>query len=425
MTAASLRTPRQPPQPSPQPYPVPSIGVPSGWPGNNRNSTFYNGVTYIGFCDGDGNVRVAAYRHSTGALTVSPIIVSGLGADCHCGPCVLIRSSDRKIIVAVAPHAASHMYVAVSTNSEDVTSWGAATDIIASIGSTLTCTYANLFQLSGESGKLYLFFRNGSPTTGQLYYSTSTDGGVTWTAAVELYANGTNGPYWAISSDDTSRIDFAVSDGNVGSNGIGSMYHFYYTGGSFYTSDGTLITAALPLAPANITEIYGGFSNGYVRAPFDVVTNGGNPVAVWSAWNHAGSGSNMNYWYASCSGGVWTVNLIHDTGSTSDPQFNEGGVCIDHTNPNRVYVSIDTSGVWQIYTYLTANAGATWTSTQMTSDSGTPGDAYNLRPVSPRNANSGLPVVWLFGPHYSTPPGSGIEPPAARLRGFPNPIKIF
>ncbi len=384
------------------------LGVSASAAGNNINSVYYNGKTYAGFCDGDGNARIAQYVHSTHVWTVSAAIVTGLGADAHC-----------KLVLAVSPHAAAHMYIAISTNAEDITAWGAPTDIESTLTGSPLCTYANLFQLSGESGKIYLFYRAGSSNNGQLYYSTSTDAGATWSAATEVYTAGSVGAYWAVDSDDTSRIDFLVSDGNAPHGDAASAYHFYYTGGTYYKSDGTHITASLPLGPSNITKIYNQ-SLGSVRAPYSIVTNGGDPVAVWAAYDPAGSGSDEHYWYGAWTGGAWNVNEIDDAGSPPDVNFAEGGVAVNAADPTSVFVSRDISDIWQMFVYQTADAGSTWTSDQKTDDALLqPTDAYNLRPCSPRNAVTELSAVWFFGPHFVL--SSGAEPPASQMRGYPNP----
>ncbi len=421
MSMTTFRPPQRPFGVS-QPWFPTSLGVASGIPGNTVSGTYYNGKTYFAFCDGDGKARVAQFNHSTRAWTISPVIVSGaLQVDTHCGPSVLVRSSDHKIVLAVAPHDLAHLYIAVSTNAEDITAWGSSTDIHSTLGGT-SYTYANLFQLSGESGKIHLFYRDyvSGTSTGSLGHSTSTDGGATWAAQDVIYSVSGKASYWAISSDDTARIDIVTTDGSAGDGNVASVYHFYYTGGSYYKSAGTLITAGLPLGVASITKIYDSATSGSARALYDTLTNGGNPVSVWASYNVAGSGSPSNYWYASCSSGVWTVNVIDSTGSVPDV-FAEGGVAIDATAPTRVFVSKKTSSVWQMFTYDTADAGATWTAVQKTTDSLLrPTDAYNLRPRSPRNAVSTLSGVWFFGPHFSIPGGVGLEPPAAQIRGYPN-----
>lgn len=424
MTATALRVPRTTPLPSPQVWVPNALGIAGGWSGNTVNAAYFNGKTYVGFCDGDGKSRIAAYAHSTDTWALSPAILTAT-ADIHCTPSVLVRSSDHKIVVATAKHDGTNLYIAVSTNAEDISAWGTATDISSTLGGT-TYTYANLFQLSGETGKIHLFYRDyvAGTTTGSLAHATSTDAGATWTAQTVIFSVSGKVAYWAIGSDDTARIDIVTSDGSAASGDTASAYHFYYSGGNWFKSDGIQITASLPFAAANVTKIYDGATNGNVRAGYDIATNGGNPRAVWAAYNSAGSGSNENYWYGSCASGTWTVNEITDSGSTPDTNFQEGGVAIDATDVSGVFVSKKTSSVWQIFRYSTTDAGVTWASTQLTADSApTPTDIYNLRPRSPRNAAATLTSVFCSGPHFGT--GLGVEPPAAQSRRYPNPVKRF
>jgi hypothetical protein len=402
-------------------------GPSRGWTGADLISgcVYFNGKTYFGFVDTAGGIRVGAYTHSTKTVAFSPAIVTII-PDIHCTPSVIVRQSDSKLVIACSPHNLTpsvHMYVAISTNAEDVSAWGAATDISATLGGT-SYTYAKLVQLSGESGKMYLFYRDeqDSQTSAALCYSTSTNGGSTWTAQTVLYKNsGSHQPYWSIDSDDTSRIDFIAADGSAAAGDANaSLYHFYYTGGSRYKSDGTPISASLPLAPSNATKIYDG-TNGGVRAPYSAKA-GPSPFATWATYDPAGSGSNEHYWYGTCSGGgTWTVNEIVDAGTPPVTGFAEGGVYLDRIDQTHVYVSRKVAGFMQIYLYQTADSGATWTNTALTSDTnGQFGDALNLRPISPRNAVSDLRALWCFGPHYVD--ANGYETSMAAIRGYPNPF---
>lgn len=422
MTIPRLRVPVKPPPTGYAWHPV--IGSPAGWVGSDMpgHAVYYNGHTYLGFIDLDGNAKVASYNHTTNAATVSPAIVSsGLVGDIHCTPSVLVRSSDHKLVVAVAAHSntpAVHMYVAISTNAEDVSAWGAATDIKSTLGGT-AYTYAHLVQLSGESGKIYLFYRDeqSAGATSALCYSTSTDGGATWTAQTTLYANSGKQSYWVIDTDDTSRIDFAVSDGNASDGDAASCYHFSYSGGSYFKSDGTLISVSLPLGPTNLTKIYDS-SNGHVRIPYSI-RGGAAPVVALAAYDPAGSGSNEKYWYCAYSAGSWGAHTVVDMGSPPTSGFSDGGIAIDKTSTDTVYVSRLVTSNWQIVKYATSDGGSTWTSIQLSSDPGLADDTYNLRPVSPHNAATGLRAAWCFGPHF-VDGTSSLERSSGWIRGYPN-----
>lgn len=410
MTAAALRVPHQPPQTLRSWFRLidPPVGESTGI---ILGAAYYNGVTYIGYNDGNGNIRVAAYNHAAETVTVSPAIITGASADHHATPSVLVRQSDHKILIACAFHATAHMYVAVSTNAEDVSAWGAATDIGGSLGGTSIYTYANLHQLSAEAGKIYLFYRDGNPAgappTAKLSYVTSTDGGSTWSAVTVLYNVSSKASYWTIASDGTSRIDFATSDGVADNGDIASLYHFYYTGGSLFKTDGTLISTALPLGAADITKLFDGATNGHVRVPYSVHPSG--PTIVWVAYDTAGAGFNEHYWYGRFSGGAWSVNQVNDTGSPPTLGFVEGGLAIDHADTSTLYVFRLVSGQWQMFLYKTTNGGSTWTSTQLTFDA----DQPNTYPIVPRDADPALKCVWLFGPRNSD------YSFGTQLRGFP------
>lgn len=412
MTGTLLRVPRQPPAPVQAGFQI--VGPPAAFVGSDisKNACYYNGVTYIGFVDIGGNARAAAYNHSTRATTVSPAVVTGLSADIHASPSVLVRSSDHKLLLAVAPHNAAHMYVAVSTSAEDVSAWGAATDIQSTLGGT-SYTYANLVQLSGESGKIYLFYRDfQSGPTHALCYSTSTDGGATWTAQTQLYKTASKQSYWVVSTDSASRIDFAVSDGTASVGDTASLYHFYYTGGGRHKSDGTSISTTPPLGTSDLTKIYDGATNGSVRVPYSIAPGGA--TIAWASYDPAGSGQPELYWYGVYSAG-WTFNEVDTSGSVPDTNFSEGGLAIDPLDPTILYVSRKIGSNWQLFAYETGDGGSTWSFRPLTSDSGAP-DMLNLRPVAPRDAVASLRCLWCFGGHFVD---ATLETFSSQIRGYP------
>ena len=421
-------TPKLPPVSASQWFEL--VGSPCGWVGSDivSGAVYYNGKTYFGFIDLNSAARVATYDHASGHVAISPAVVAtNLVADVHCTPSVMIRASDHRLVLAVAPHdnvPSVHLYVAVSTNPQDISSWNAPTDIASGLGGT-SYTYAKLIQLSGESGRIYLFYRDEQNTgaTSALCYSTSTDGGATWSAQTTLYKQANAQSYWVIETDDTSRIDFAVSDGTAFYAQPSSLYHFYYQSGSFYKTDGTLITTTPPFSPSDLTKVYDS-SNGYVRVPYSIA-GGSSPAIGWAAWDASGSGANEKYWYGVWSGGAWHVNAVLDQGAPQTAYFSDGGIAIDKTSPNTVYVARLIASNWQIIKAVTSDNGASWTTTRLTNDTGLVGDTYNLRPISPHNAVGGLKVAWSFGPHFlngGAVAGHTLEQASAQVRGYPNPI---
>lgn len=412
MTASSLRVSRRAPHPSPTAYGDVGDMPWGGYTSTTINAAYYNGKTYIGYEDGNGAIHVLSYNHSTGAIVISPSIVTGLAVDTHCGPSVLVRQSDHKIVLAVTGHGVNHMYIAVSTNAEDVSSWGAANDIASTLAGGAAYTYANLVQLSGESGKIYLFYRDNGPTDAVYCYSTSTDGGATWAAQTQLYApaQGNNAPYAWLTTDSATRIDFAVNDGNVEDSKPGSLYHFYYSGGSFFTSTGTTISVAKPYASSNLTKILDGPTSGGTLTTMHIVNSG--PTIVFDAAPAAGLGTGpLNIRYAAYSGGAWSVHTITDNGTGSgSPAINSGGSCINPNNTSQVFLGKSVSGVYQAFLYQTSDGGTTWTNTQLTSDVSSGNFGFN----TPRDAASGLLSFWGYGLPYGN-----------KLRVYPNKLSAF
>ncbi len=390
------------------------IPMPGGaWPSITMSSAYYNGNTYIGYGDPAGNMRVASYNHATHAVTISPPIVSGLDSDTHNAPSVLVRQSDHKIVIAIGVHATGIMLVAISTNAEDVSAWGSATNINSSIAGLGYYNYANLFQLSGESGKIYLFYRGnttGAVANGHLAFSTSTDGGATWAAQTDVYVppSGKAG-YWSIDSDSTNRIDFAVTSGTVFDDTSGDLYHFYYTGGSYYKSDGTLITAGRPYGASNLTQIYDGTTNGFMSNSIEISCDG--PTVSFTAANTGGYVAfPINLWYSRYSAG-WTPHNFADTNFAGF----DGGVTLDRSDTSNVFAGRYDAVQAQMWLYTTSDGGTTWTSQQLTDDT----DQINNAPVSPRDADAGLTGIWVHGPQapYTTVAAVSFT---VDIRGYPN-----
>lgn len=409
MSAPALRVPHVP-----QRNPLPDfklLDVPGGgWVEINISATYYSGITYFGYINPSGEVRVASYNHTTHAVVVSPAIVSGLTVDLHNTPSVLVRSSDQKLLIAIAPHSAPHMYVAVSTNALDVSAWGAATDINGTLGGN-ELSYANLFQLSGESNKIYLFYRDfesAGVVNGTLCYSTSTDGGATWTAQTSVYQVPAYMQF-ACDSDSNSRIDFILTDGQIARGDTANTYHMYYQGGSFQKSDGTTISATKPFAPSATTKIYDGATNGSVSTDVSLVSSG--PTVAFAAANTGGWASHPeNNWYGVWNGSSWNVHLMADTGQIPNVNFNEPGVAVSRSTPSQVFVSRAVSGVVQVFLYKTSDNGVTWSNQQLSFSLGDP----NIFPIVPRNEDSRLRALWLSGPQ--TPTSFSCQ-----VLGYPNP----
>lgn len=344
----------------------------------------YNGRTTFGYVGTNGDILVNAY---SGSSLVGPNVTlrAVMEDDDHDNPSFLVQASDNRLQCYYSKHSGI-LYKRLAVEVDNIDCWGPE-QTIANEGDT----YPQPIQLTGEANSpIYLFTRDLLDGTNfAWYYRKSTDEGATWAAKQALWNNGNAQNYLMAAQNGTGRIDFAATD-IYPNNGATSVYHFYYSGSKFYQSDGTEIVAALPLAPANATLVYDGSSTrGWI---WDIAISDGKPIILMTEYPAA---DNHDYYYARWTGAAWLVQKICDAGGSIFPvteDYYSGGFCLDHANPNVVYASIVVSGQWEIYKYVTADGGATWTSTAITSGS----SVKQIRPHVPYNA-SGTNVIWLSG----------------------------
>lgn len=359
----------------------------------------YNAKTYIGSVQSDGDVVVNTYTHGTQSMSAATVLTAALQVDDHCNPAVLVRDSDKRILVFYTAHSAANLFMHTSINAEDASAFGARVNLDAPVGGT-SYTYPCPVQLTGETNApIYLFFRDIPPasTTEEFSFAKSTDGGSTWSAKTILFNPGANvRSYRKVARNGTTRIDFAVTN-NHPADGATSLYHFYYSGGNYYRSDGTQITTALPLTTADLTLVYDGTTE---RCwVFDLrIDSTGKPVIVFPTFPSTGS---HKYRYARWTGSAWSVSTIveaagkHIYGTSAEPYYS-GGASLDD-DPDIVYVSREFLSGWEIWRYETTDNGATFTGAPVTEHA----DTKNIRPFVPHGRVSTLPVLWLRG-RYNT-----------------------
>lgn len=331
-------------------------------------------------------------------MSAGTVLTAAFQVDDHDNPSILVRNSDKRILVFYSGHSGAGLYMHTSTNVEDASSFGARVNLDPSVGGT-AYTYPVPVQLTAEANApIYLFFRDiPSGLTEEFSFSKSTDGGATWSAKTVLFSPGTNiRSYRKVATNGTDRIDFAVTDAHP-ADGATSLYHFYYQGGNYYRSDGTQITSALPLAKTDLTLVYDGTTE---RCwVFDIRLDAtGKPVILFPTFPNTGS---HKYRYARWTGSAWSVSTLlenaggHIYGTSGEPYYSGGGSLAD--DPSVAYVSRRYLSAWEIWRHETADGGATFTSEPVTANT----DTKNIRPFVPRNAAADLPVVWLEG-RYNT-----------------------
>jgi hypothetical protein len=362
-----------------------------GWTAQQTpRAVYYNGKTYFAWINGStGDLKIASYDHATETTSAAFTLDSPGVVDAHTECAILVRDSDKRLMVAYSLDTGPNQWLRISTNPEDVSAWGGFTNLDASIGST-SYAYSQLFQLTGVTNDpIYLFFQDRSGSTERLSYSKSTDGGATWSArTVVLSSASTLRCYWYSVADD-STIDFMVSDRDLyGSEGAVDLGHMYMDGtdDKFYTSAGVEITASKPFAHSELTQLE---TNATGVFAFDGKA-GANPVFVYFVDN----GSTVTAKYARWDGSAWDKADIYTANHLTFDRY-YGYLAINPTDAEEVF-----SGVYsgtnqsELYTYVSADLGATWDAgTAITSGSAD----YNAGVTAVKNGVAALPIIWLRG----------------------------
>lgn len=399
---------------------------------NDPRALFHNGKLYVGYVRaGDGKTALSVFDPATGQAT--NLWSSGFTElDDHNNPGLLAKS-DGRLLAVYARHNTGKYYsyrASATTNPTTGVGWDAESSIP---NSGAGMTYANLFQLSGEDGKIYNFCRNlnFNPT---IY--TSIDGGTNWSRPQLFIKTGSRGnirPYVKYSTDSKGRIDFLYTDGHP-HDLANSLYHLFYTNNAFYRTDGSFVTnyADLPIqhdAGQRGSVIYQ-FSNADTTNFTDHIPTGrawcweiasqsnGAPVCVFSVQRDFSSlggrdwkDDRIYYYYARWTGTNWQKRFIAQAGRPlyAAEEDYAGGICIDPVEPNTVYISsnaqdpfnltsitnisLRANNRYELWRGVTTNGGSAFSWSQVTGNS----TADNLRPYIPRR-NGGEPcVIWFRG----------------------------
>ena len=340
-----------------------------GWAGNIHPAAWFNGRTYFAYADGDGNIEIRV--EEAGVVSAPTVLLSGQASDPHDGPSVLVRP-DGHVVWALVPHNGDTMYVGVSDDPEDISAFTVSTFSVDH------ASYADLHQ--STAGTLYLIYRDSGALGAHIAMAKSANGGATWGAPVILFRDVGEYPYW-FSECDGSRLDIATSDGDSG------IYHFYLdlTDDSRHQTDGTLITAGLPLAPSDITLIHSA-SPSLVRQPYAVWCDG--PAVLWATRTVAGT-TPGDYLLAEWDGDSWVVTTIATTGAAVSSHFSEGGLCF--FSRDIIYLSRYEDGAWNMR----------WsTRPWATSTLAGGGDGPEIHPVKVRSTNV---IAWMNGDVLPSP----------------------
>jgi Concanavalin A-like lectin/glucanases superfamily/BNR repeat-containing family member len=396
---------------------------------NDPRAVFHNGILYFGYVrNADGESALSAFNPQTGAKT-DLFTSTRTEKDDHNVPGLLVKQ-DGTMLAIYARHGTDQFFAyrySNSTNLISPTNWSAE-QTVAPTGAGLT--YANPFQLSSESGRVYNFSRdlNFNPSV-----FTSTNGGVNWSAPQLFIQTGTGGirPYVKYCSDYSQRIDFLYTDGHP-RDVTNSLYHLYYQGGSLFKSDGTFLKsfASLPVlhdsgergsviyqySDANTSDFNDHIPTARAWCWETAYQTNGAPVCVFTVQRDKMTGTNwfddrIYYYYARWTGTNWQKRFIAQAGRPLFSTENDyaGGICVDPSNPNVIYISSNASDPfnladitnvtlranqrYEIWRGATTNGGLSFSWTAITTNS----TKDNLRPYIPRGQTGTPAVIWFRG----------------------------
>ena len=214
------------------------------WFGDPRAVSFTGkrSRTYVGTLTSTGNITIMALDNKTGELE-SVVLAKGFEKDDHANPSVMVRE-DGRIMVFYSKHAGKAIFLAVSKNPEDISSFEKSQrlDLNPHVHRQARYCYPNPIQ---TEGKLFMFWRgeNWKPTVSQ-----SEDGGKTWTKGRIAFsadgAGGGNRPYTKYAVATSGGIHMAVTDGHPRNEPTNSIYYAKLKDGVFHSADGRVIGAA-------------------------------------------------------------------------------------------------------------------------------------------------------------------------------------
>ncbi len=349
----------------------------------------------------NGNIEVTTYDLSTGAnsrFVLSP----NLQADDHDLPAFL-SLPDGKILAMYTKHISDkYIRYRITANPYDTTAWTPE----ALLTRDANTSYSNIFQLSGENGRIYDFYRgeNFNPN-----YVISDNNGQSWSYGGHLIRKDNHRPYVKYASNNVDKIHFITTEGHPRDYN-NSVYHGYIYNGGIYKSDGTKLQNLSdgPVAPESLTRIHAGSAMSVGWTTEIHLDGAGNPVVGFTS-QVDGVGLDIRYYYGRWDGSQWHINEMCYGGSRlyAGEDDYSGLMAIDPQDMNTVYISVnvnpytgtelisaaDNKRHWEIFRGTTTDMGASWSWKAITANS----TVDNIRPIVPIWAGSYPILLWNRG----------------------------
>jgi len=369
------------------------------WFGDPR-AVHYNGNTYVSWVNRKGDLIVWKYDHAT-EQTETSVLIENFEIDDHANPSILINP-DGRLMVFYSEHAGySAIKYKISTNPEDISSWGEQQQA-SPIGSYTG--YPNPVYLS-EENKTYVFYRGNQNKGWDPTYVVYD--GINWSNETKVFevepTIPRKRPYTKIVSNGIDEIHLAFTYGHPDGTPENNIYYTSYKNNSYYLPNGIKIkdTEDLPLYPGEVSLVYDANITGERAWIWDIALDTNeNPYLVYAIVEDIENHYYVYSWWNNETNS-WINNYITDAGpgiiKTGVQPYYSGGVVLDHENPNVVYLSKKVDGIFEIQKAETFDGGLTWNFEDITSNS----DKDNLRPVAIRDHTEDFKLAWFYGDYLS------------------------
>jgi alpha-glucuronidase len=365
-----------------------------------------------------GDIEVITHDLKTSSTTRA-LLRAQLEADDHDSPALLARP-DGRILAVYAKHGEENRFYYRVSEKDDPTRWGSEKESAPSPSTRLT--YANLFQLPAEGGRIYDFFR-GLDNSYKPSYVYSDDMGETWTTGnviINVPVTVRHRPYVRYASNGRDTIHLLYTEGHP-RDFDNSVYHVFYREGWLHDSHGErLARLEEGLArPDAGTPIHRGSPDQVAWICDIALDSQGRPYVAYSVQiGSAGlpptqGGDDLRYRYARWDGEAWQDHALAFAGTRlyAGEDDYTGLAALDPTDPDVIYISTNADPLtgeslisqadkqrhWEIFKGVTTDCGATWEWAPLTINS----SADNLRPIVTRAPGRRPSLLWLRGRYHS------------------------
>ena len=333
--------------------------------------------SFIGTQHHDGTnytQHIAEIDHTTGLITANKIGTAYLYDD-HSSPAILQRSSDKRLITFYSYSVAGALKYRISTNPSDSSAWEAETTLNPNNPSVYV--YPNIFEVA--NGDIYVFYIDISAHPYQWAYIKSVDGGVNF-GADTLFTNNIRYSLLAQDSANKDIIHFITSPHPWIGEATPKQTHYYFDAGdgTYHKSDGTDITADVPLDYTDGTTVFSNTDPAQGWIEDIIIDSNGYPRVLMTYHPDIDATPHLKMlMYSEWTGLAWTAPYqIHQSMNRSiatdiitDPsvQTYPPLARFDKANPDRIFAGKEISDGGQLEIYeLVRVAANNFTSTKKT-----------------------------------------------------------